>query len=38
MLRIVLDRKKKEDKGLTNAEIADKINADFAGALSLIPC
>jgi len=36
MLRIVLDRKKKEDKGLTNNEIAEKINADFAGDLKCI--
>jgi hypothetical protein len=26
MLRIVLDRKKKEDKNLTNNEIAERIN------------
>jgi DNA-directed RNA polymerase II subunit RPB1 len=36
LLRIVLDRKKKEDKGLSNAEIADRINADFSGDLKCI--
>jgi len=36
MLRIVLDRKRKEDKGLSNQEIADKINSEFAGDLKCI--
>jgi DNA-directed RNA polymerase II subunit RPB1 len=36
MLRIVLDRKKKDDKNLKNQEIADKINADYAGDLRCI--
>ncbi len=36
MLRLVLDRKKKEDKGLTNSEIARKIQHDFGGDLLVI--
>jgi hypothetical protein len=36
MLRLVLDRKKKEDKGLTNAEIARQIQHDFGGDLLVI--
>jgi hypothetical protein len=34
MLRIVLDRKKKESKELTNNDIAKHINTEWAGDLS----
>ena len=33
MLRFVLDRKKKENKDLSNAEIAERINMDWNGDL-----
>jgi DNA-directed RNA polymerase II subunit RPB1 len=36
MLRFVLDRKKKENKDLTNNEIAERINMDWAGDLKCI--
>jgi DNA-directed RNA polymerase II subunit RPB1 len=36
VLRIVLDRFKKEDKGLSNADIAERINLDFGGDLRCI--
>ena len=36
MLRLVLDRKNKEDKGLTNSEIAEMINNEFSGDLKCI--
>lgn len=36
MLRFVLDRKKKENKDLTNNEIAERINHDWAGDLKCI--
>ena len=36
MLRFVLDRKKKENKDLSNAEIAEKINMDWNGDLKAI--
>lgn len=35
MLRIVLDRKKKESKELTNADIANHINAEWKGDLKV---
>ena len=37
MLRFVLDRKKKENKDLSNAEIAEKINQDWNGDLKCFP-
>ena len=37
MLRFVLDRKKKENKDLSNAEIAEKINMDWNGDLKCFP-
>ena len=36
MLRFVLDRKKKENKDLSNAEIAERINSDWNGDLKAI--
>ena len=36
MLRFVLDRKKKENKDLSNAEIAERINHDWNGDLKAI--
>ena len=36
MLRVVLDFKKKEDKGVRNREIAATINKDFEGLLTCI--
>ena len=36
MLRFVLDRKKKENKDLSNAEIAEKINQDWNGDLKSV--
>src|SRR6185437_3920808 len=36
MLRFVLDRKKKENKDLVNAEIAERINSDWNGDLKCI--
>eukprot|EP00494_Astrolonche_serrata_P001790 UN01796 len=36
MLRLVLDRKKKEDKRLSNPEIADQINRLFEGDLRVL--
>lgn len=36
VLRIVLDRFKKEDKGLTNADISERIKLDFGGDLHCI--
>ena len=37
MLRFVLDRKKKENKDLSNAEIAERINQDWNGDLKCFP-
>ena len=36
LLRIILDRKKKEDKLLSNKEIAELINAEYEGSLKCI--
>jgi len=36
MLRFVLDRKKKENKDLSNAEIAERINQDWNGDLKAV--
>jgi DNA-directed RNA polymerase II subunit RPB1 len=36
MLRFVLDRRKKEDKDLTNNEIAERMNKDWSGDLKCI--